>query len=213
MASDLLDLASLEAFAKAASDWGGQCDVLVNNAVYQGEGAQRLFMDTSIDELSTTLRGDVVAPALLIQRAVALMTEHGGGTIVNMSSGVVFMNPSGTVSDHTGWSLAYAAGKAGIDQFGKVLNAELGEAGVRVFTVEPGFTAYGDAFHSLVRDHPDVRVCPPEAIGAAIAWLIESPEADRLLKHRVHLPGVTTKYGLLPGWEGPGTPYPTVVLA
>ena len=64
-----------------------------------------------------------------------LMTGQGGGTIVNMSSAVVFLRPSGTVHDN-GWSLAYAAGKAGIDQFGKVLNAELGAAGVRVFTVE-----------------------------------------------------------------------------
>ncbi len=38
-----------------------------------------------------------------------------------------------------GWRLAYAAGKAGIEQFAKALNVELNAAGIRAFTVEPGF--------------------------------------------------------------------------
>ena len=99
---------------------------------------------------------DVIAPAMLSRRAIPLMVANGGGVIVNMSSAVVFLRPSGTVGDGLGWSLAYAAAKAGIDQFSKLINVELGDAGIRCFTVEPGFVAYGDAFDADTP--PTVRV-------------------------------------------------------
>jgi NAD(P)-dependent dehydrogenase (short-subunit alcohol dehydrogenase family) len=207
LASDLTDRSSMTAFADAAEQWVGRCDVLCNIGVYQGPGGRQLFMEMPIDELALTLEADVVAPAILSQRAIPLMLANGGGVIVNMSSAVVFLNPSGTVQDENGWSLAYAAGKAGIDQFAKLINAELGHSGIRAFTVEPGFVAYGEAYDIALRDNPGVPVSPPEAIGAAIAWLVEAPDANRLLAKRVHLPALTQKYGLLPGWNGPGTAY------
>jgi NAD(P)-dependent dehydrogenase (short-subunit alcohol dehydrogenase family) len=126
-----------------------------------------------------------------------------------MSSAVVFLDPRGTIEDDGGWSLSYAAGKAGIDQFAKLINAEHGSAGIRAYTVEPGFTAYGDDFRSRLRDGERVPVSPAEAIGPAIAWLITSSDAERLTSKRVHLPSITDKYRLLEGWDGPGSSYPT----
>jgi NAD(P)-dependent dehydrogenase (short-subunit alcohol dehydrogenase family) len=207
LASDLTDRSSMTAFADAAEKWAGRCDVLCNIGVYQGPGARQLFGEMPIEELALSMEADVVAPALLIQRAIPLMLDSGGGSIVNMSSAVVFLDPAGTVKDQDGWSLAYAAGKAGIDQFAKVLNAELGSSGIRAFTVEPGFVAYGEAYRALLRDRPGVPVSPPEAVGAAIAWIVATPEADRLQSKRINLPALAHKHGLLPGWEGPGTAY------
>ena len=207
VASDLTDRTSMAAFADAAEQWAGRCDVLCNIGVYQGPGGLQLFMEMPLEELALTLEADVVAPALLSQRVIPLMVSNGGGVIVNMSSAVVFLNPSGTVADENGWSLAYAAGKAGIDQFAKMINVELNHSGIRAFTVEPGFVAYGEAYDAALRDNPGVPVSPAEAIGAAIAWLVESPDAARLLSKRVHLPALTQKHGLLPGWNGPGTRY------
>ena len=206
--SDLTDLASVDAFAGAAQEWSGRCDMLCNIGVYQGPGGRQLFQDMAIGELERSLDADVIAPAMLCKRAIPLMVANGGGVIVNMSSAVVFLRPSGTVGDGLGWSLAYAAAKAGIDQFSKLINVELGDAGIRCFTVEPGFVAYGDAFDAVLRDRPGVKVSPAEAIGPAIAWLVRSPDAETLLHERVHLPAITTKYGLLEGWDGPGTPFP-----
>ena len=133
------------------------------------------------------------------------MVARGAGTIVNMSSAVTFLEPAGTVHGN-GWSLAYAAAKAGIDQFAKVLNAELSGSGVRAFNVEPGFVAYGEELKGMLEKHSGVAVSPPEAIGVAIVWLVRSPDADRLLSKRVNLPSLTVKQGLLPGWNGPGSP-------
>jgi NAD(P)-dependent dehydrogenase (short-subunit alcohol dehydrogenase family) len=40
-----------------------------------------------------------------------------------------------------------------------------------------------------------------------LAWLVRSPDAVDLLSKRINLPTITHKYGLLSGWEGPGTPF------
>jgi NAD(P)-dependent dehydrogenase (short-subunit alcohol dehydrogenase family) len=208
MASDLTERHSVVEFASAAEAWGGRCDVLLNNGYYQGAGAKQLLVDMPIDELATSLEADVVAPALLCQRAVQMMLKHDGGVIVNMSSAVVFLDPSRTVANG-GWSLAYAAGKAGLDQFAKVINAECGSAGIRAFTVEPGFVAYGDEFKRALDSGEGAPVNPTEAIGAAILWLVQSREASRLLSKRIHLPSITEKYGLLPGWAGSGSAFST----
>jgi NAD(P)-dependent dehydrogenase (short-subunit alcohol dehydrogenase family) len=209
LASDLTDRASIEAFADAATSWGGRCDVLCNIGVYQGPGARQLLMDTPIEELALSLEADVVAPTLLCQRALPSMIANGGGVVVNMSSAVVFLTPWGTIEGDGGWAFSYAAGKSGLDQLAKLINVELGSQGVRAFTVEPGFVAYGDDFHQRLREGERVPVSPAEVIGPAIAWLVTDPASERLLSKRVHLPSLTDKHRLLAGWEGPGSPYRT----
>ena len=209
VSADLTDRASVGAFADAALDWAGRCDVLFNNGVYQGAGAARPFTDLPIDELARSLEADVIAPALLCQRAFPSMIANGGGVIVNMSSAVVFLEATGRVDGDGGWSVAYSASKAAIEQFSKSINAELGSAGIRAFTVEPGHVAYGDHFQELVDGNDPGTVAPAEVIGPAIAWLVRSPDADRLLSKRIHLPAITERQGLLAGWDGPGSPYPT----
>jgi len=219
-ASDLTDRGSIVAFADAAQAWGGRCDVLCNIGVYQGPnigprpGGQdwaggNLVMEMPIDELALSLEADVVAPVLLCQRAIPSMVASGDGVIINMSSSVVYLEPWGTIKEDRGWSLSYAAGKAGIDQVGKLINVELGSAGIRAYTVEPGYVAYGEGFRNRLSPNERVPVCPAEAIGTAIAWLVRTPEATRLLSKRIYLPAITEKQRLLSGWDGPGSPYPT----
>jgi 3-oxoacyl-[acyl-carrier protein] reductase len=203
--SDLTSRASVAAFADAALERFGRCDVLVNIGIYKGPSMQMRFVDTPLDELAVHHEADVVAPALLCQRALPWMRAHGG-TIINMSSSSVFLDPPGPVGEN-GWSFAYVSAKAGIDQLASIINVELGGEGVRAFNVEPGFVAYGDALEEAVRKYPGIPVSPPECIGPAITWLIETPDADKLLTKRVYLPGVTHKQGLLAGWDGPGSHY------
>ncbi len=209
LASDLTDRTSMTAFADAAESWGGRCDVLCNIGVYQGPGSRQLLVNTPIEELALSLEADVTAPTLLCQRAIPSMVANGEGVVVNMSSAVVFLTPWGTIEGDGGWTFSYAAGKAGIDQLAKLINAELGSQGVRAYTVEPGFVAYGDDFHERLREGERVPVAPAEVIGPAIAWLVSDPGAERLLSKRIHLPSITDKHRLLPGWDGPGSPYST----
>ena len=207
-AADLTDRGAVMAFADAAVERFGRCDVLCNIAIYQGQGAFELFLDTTPDDFAVTYAADVIAPVVLCQRAIPLMVADGGGTIVNMSSSSVFLDPPGTVKD-SGWSLAYVAAKAGIDQFASILNVELGAEGIRAFNVEPGFVAYGEELARMLDKYPGMPVSPPESIGPAILWLVEAGDAaERLRSKRINLPGLTHKQGLLEGWGGPGSAYP-----
>ncbi len=203
--SDLADRASMDAFADAALARFGRCDVLCNIGIYKGASLRYLVDETTLDEVLRHYEADVIAPLLLCKRAMPWMREHGG-TILNMGSSAIFLDPPGT-AHHNGWSFAYAAAKAGLDQLARILNVELDTTRVRSFNVEPGFVAYGADFEDKLRRYPDVAVSPPECIGPALLWLVESPEADRFLDKRVNLPGLTHRHGLLPGWGGPGTPY------
>jgi NAD(P)-dependent dehydrogenase (short-subunit alcohol dehydrogenase family) len=206
LASDLLDRSSIDGFATAALERFGRCDVLCNIGIYKGESLRYVVDETTADELVKHYEADVVAPFLLTTRVLPWMCEHRG-TIINMGSSSIFMEPPGTAHQN-GWSFAYAAAKAGLDQMAPILNVELRGLLVRTFNVEPGFVAYGTDLAEKIRRYPGMPVSPPEAIGPAIVWLIESPEADRLITKRVNLPGLTHRHGLLPGWGGPGTIYP-----
>ena len=207
-ASDLTERQSIGAFADAALAQFGRCDVLCNVGIYQGPGGRQLLLDTALDELAICFEADVVAPVLLCQRVIPGMIRNGSGTIVNMSSSSVVLDPPGSIHAN-GWSFAYVAAKAGIDRLSSIINIELGSKGIRAFNVEPGFVAYGERFEVVLRKYPGIPVSPPEAIGPAVLWLIRDAGADRLMAKRVNLPGLTHKQGLLPGWEGPGSRFAT----
>ncbi|BBX17133.1 short-chain dehydrogenase [Mycolicibacterium duvalii] len=206
VAMDLLDRDAVGNAADLTLDTFGRIDLLVNIGVYQGPGAMDYFLDTPIELFDRSLQADVVAPAILLQKFLPVMLAQGGGTVMNMTSYVVVNDPVAAGPVH-GWSVAYAAAKAGIDRFGSVLNVELGERGITVLTVDPGFVSYGAALDEQRRNYPEAPVSPPEAIGAAIAWLATTPQARQLRDKRIYLPGLTQKRGLLPGWDGPGSVY------
>jgi NAD(P)-dependent dehydrogenase (short-subunit alcohol dehydrogenase family) len=206
--SDLTDLASIHAFADGALKAFGHCDVLCNFGIYKGRGQTELMLETEPEDLAAHFTGDVIAAFVLFRRALDSMLERGGGAIINMSSSSVFLDPPGTVKN-SGWSFAYVAAKAGIDQMASIINVELGDRGVKAFTVEPGFVAYGEDFAAKLRKYPDAPVSPPEAIGPAIVWLVENEGAQRLLGKRISLPHLTHKHTLLDGWAGPGSRFDT----
>jgi len=206
--SDLTDLASVNAFADAAIATFGRCDLLCNIGIYKGRGQTELILETEPEDLVAHYTGDVVAAFVLLRRALDGMLMRGVGTIINMSSSSVFLDPPGTVKN-SGWSLAYVAAKAGIDQMASIINVELRDRGIKAFTVEPGFVAYGADFDAKLRKYPSAPISPPEAVGPAIVWLAENEGAQRLLGKRISLPHLTFKHALLEGWAGPGSRFDT----
>lgn len=198
---DLLDRATLEAAVTRTLEAFGHIDVLVNNAIYQGPGHDGLFLDTPLEELEKPLQANVVSQMALLKCVLPEMIGRGGGIVVQMTSSVSFLDPPGPVG-RGGWGIAYAASKGGFDRMAGVLNAELGDRGIRVYNIEPGFVYHGPVEEARER-YPGVPITPAEAIGAAVAWLATEPRATRLLGKRISGPHLCAREKLLPGWNGP----------
>ncbi|MDO8677065.1 MAG: SDR family oxidoreductase [Acidobacteriota bacterium] len=111
----------------------GPLDALVNNA---GILEARMRVDAmDAGRLQRVFATNVTGSFLCAREAVRRMsTTHGGkgGAIVNVSSGAAKMGSPGEFMD-------YAASKGAIDTFTIGLARELGEEGIRVNAVRPGF--------------------------------------------------------------------------
>jgi NAD(P)-dependent dehydrogenase (short-subunit alcohol dehydrogenase family) len=147
----------------------GPVDVLVNNAAAAARLATVETTAAIIDEL---LAVNVRAPLLLIAALVPSMVDHGGGSIINLSS------VSGLVG--TPRRAAYAATKGAIDAATRSLAIELGPSGIRVNSVAPGVVdtrlwehnkAVPGVVETIERQTPLRRWARPEDIADVIVFL------------------------------------------
>ena len=78
--------------------------------------------------MAVNLRG----PFLMVKHVAPHMIAQGYGKIINIGSGTAFRGIP--------WMLHYVTSKGGIMAFTRALARELGEHGIRVNTLAPGFT-------------------------------------------------------------------------
>jgi NAD(P)-dependent dehydrogenase (short-subunit alcohol dehydrogenase family) len=201
---DLLDRPTVLGAVTATVERFGRLDVLVNNAIYQGPGTLARFADLTDDELWSLLEGNVVAQLALIRAALPHLVDRGGGTIVNLVSGAGHLQPPAKVGEG-GWSLGYAMSKAAFGRVAPVLHVEHAELGVRVFSVDPGWTltertvASGRAAQYSRRFKPGT----PDVIARAIRWLVTDAEADALRGKVVMAQEEVHERRLLGRWPSP----------
>jgi NAD(P)-dependent dehydrogenase (short-subunit alcohol dehydrogenase family) len=131
--ADLSDPAApAELIARTVESFGG-LDILINNAGGPPPGARLPrfgFLGLGDDEWHTMLDFNLLSAVRACRAAIPHMIEHGGGTIVNISSGVA-RQPSAINVD-------YAAAKAALSCLTKALAEEFGPQGIRVNGVTPG---------------------------------------------------------------------------
>ncbi len=120
----------------------GSLDVLVNNAGVVHFGASDSLTAQDVDAL---LAINVRAPLLLAGAVAAHMAGRGGGSIVNISSGL------GEIGSANG-SL-YAASKGALDAFTRALAAEWGPRQVRVNAVRAGLIRSESAAFLTENEH------------------------------------------------------------
>ncbi len=206
---DLLDRASVLAAVAAAYDRFGTIDLLLNNAVYQGFGGMELIADIPDNGLANVIEGNVFAQLALVRAVLPMMVAAGGGTIINMISSTGYVDPPAP-SGSGGWGLGYAMSKAAFGRITPLVHVEYAAHGVRVFSVDPGFTitekmiAAGRAAQYSKHFTP----ATPEVIGKAIRWLATDPAADEYCGKVVIAQREVAKRGLLPDWPPP-RPLPT----
>lgn len=203
VAADLLDRASVGAAAATVLERLGRVDVLVNNGRYIGPGHMDRFLDTPLDLLDKHLEANVMAPIVFARLLLPQMIERGAGLIANVTSSVAWVDPPAPAGEG-GWGLGYAFSKGAIHRFAGVLHQELAGTGVAVLNVDPGFVATERMAVDMGEFGFDAsRAAPPEAIGAAVAWLATSPETAGLSGTTVLAQQICWDHDLLPGWSGP----------
>jgi NAD(P)-dependent dehydrogenase (short-subunit alcohol dehydrogenase family) len=121
----------------------GRIDVLVNNAGLYASLAMRPFTEIPLDEWNRVMEINVASMFLTSRAVVPVMREHGGGKIVNISSGTPFRGVP--------FLLHYVTSKGAIVALTRALAKELGKDGIHVNCVAPGFT-----MSDGVKAHPEV---------------------------------------------------------
>ncbi len=115
--------------ALTLTGFGGQLDVLINNASTLGATPMPYLLDYPLEDFRRTLNVNLIAPFLLIKKLLPAMIECGG-SIVNVTS-------DAGVTGYPGWG-AYGISKFGLEGLSQTWAAELEDAGVRVNWVDPG---------------------------------------------------------------------------
>jgi citronellol/citronellal dehydrogenase len=109
----------------------GQVDILVNNAAILVPGGTIEFDERYYDRMFEIL---VKAPFHLSQLTLPSMIEHGGGSVLNISSGAA-IHPKPGVSHADG--AVYGMTKAAIERFTTGLAAEMFENHISVNALSP----------------------------------------------------------------------------
>lgn len=176
---DLLNSASVINVADEVLEYFGKVDVLINNAVYQGKDLNLPLMSLEIETLERVAQGYILAPFLLVRRLMPTMIEQGGAVIINITSGAGESDPP-VSAVQGGWGYAYGAGKAAVSRLSGIICRELGEQGIKAFTVNPGVVST-ETLKATIGNEGLIAlrsgIAPPELPAAVLLWLSESPDA------------------------------------
>jgi NAD(P)-dependent dehydrogenase (short-subunit alcohol dehydrogenase family) len=147
---DVSDSTAVSAAIAQLATRFGRLDALVNNA---GIAVFAPILETSDADWSRILSVNLTGPFLCTKAAAALMREHGGGAVVNITS--ISAVRASTLRS------AYGTSKAALAHLTKQLAVELASLGIRVNGVAPGpvETAMAKAVHT-----PEIRADYHDAI-------------------------------------------------
>ena len=110
----------------------GKIDVLVNNAALFAPLPEQKCTDIAVDLWDRVMAVNLRGPFLMVKHVAPHMIAQGYGKIINIGSG--------STARGIPWFLHYVTSKGGITAMTRALSRELGEHGIRVNTLAPGFT-------------------------------------------------------------------------
>ena len=172
--ADLGKKADVYPLAGAASALVGPIELLIHNASELGPTPLRLLLDTECEDLEHVLAVNLLGPFRLSKVIAGSMALRKKGTIVHVSS-------DASVNAYERWG-AYSVSKAALDHLARVWAAELGDHGVRSFSVDPGEMDTRMHADALPDADPTTLARPPD-VARQIVRLIRSettPNGARL---------------------------------
>ena len=121
--------------AAAAAGRYGRIDVLINNAAIYGTLTRRPFTEIPVEEWDRVMAVNLRGLFLCARAVFPAMKAQRKGKIINIASGGFFKGVPHYIH--------YTTSKGGVVGFTRSLARELGEFGIRVNAVAPGFTPTG----------------------------------------------------------------------
>ncbi len=172
---DVSDESSVQAMVEQMVATQGGVDVLINNAAIYAGLKRKPFFEIPVEEWDRVM-GVNVKGAFLCAKTVYPHMKSRGGKIINVASATVF-------SGSPLW-MHYVASKGGVIAMTRVMARELGEYGINVNAIAPGFTlteaskaAIEDAGNYGVERGAIRRAAQPADMVGACLWLA-SPLSD-----------------------------------
>lgn len=125
---DLSELGQIPAAIAGIAEAEGRIDVLVNNA---GINMKKPFLEVTDADFSRIIQTNLQSVFSISREVAAVMKEHGGGNIINISSMAAQYGLP--------YVIAYSASKTAIEGMTRAMAVELAPMGIRVNCVAPGF--------------------------------------------------------------------------
>jgi NAD(P)-dependent dehydrogenase (short-subunit alcohol dehydrogenase family) len=168
--ADVSDPASVQAAFDAVREQLGPVLILVNNAGVTADGLAIRMPD---DDWTSVIDTNLTGAFNCTKRGLEDMLKARWGRIVNVSSVSAERANSGQAN--------YAASKAGLLGFTRVVAKEMGKRNITANAVTPGFIAT-DMTADLPQKEiaaaiPAARVGQPEEVAAAVAFLVSDDAA------------------------------------
>lgn len=127
---DVTDRAACDAAVAVAVDSFGGLDILVNNAFHGGDFST--FAAANLDKWRRTMDVNFFGALTMTQAAIPALSKSGDGRVVMINT----MSSTNNIEKAYG---AYAASKGALATATRTLAMELGEFGIRVNAVHPGY--------------------------------------------------------------------------
>lgn len=169
----------------------GKIDILVNNAALYAAIEEQKFTEIDTEVWDKVMAVNVRGPFLMAKHVAPHMIERKYGKIINIGSGTAFRGIP--------WLLHYSTSKGAIMSMTRSLSRELGEHGICVNTLSPGFTLSD----TVVEQNPthvaharDVTIqrraikrdaYPPDLVGALV--FLSSSDSDFITGQTIAVDG------------------------
>ncbi len=129
--TDISDTESVTEMAKTTIEKYGRIDVLMNNAAVYAGLKMKPFDEISADEWQRVMAVNLNGMFYCTRAVVPYMRQQGFGRVINMTSGAFHLPVPGLAHSITS--------KGAIIGFTRALACELGDSGITVNAIAPGF--------------------------------------------------------------------------
>ena len=156
---DVSDEGAVKALVAKTVGRFGKIDILVNNAALFAPLQETDCTDIDVELWDRVMAVNLRGPFLMMKHVAPHMIAQRYGKIINIGSATAYKGIP--------MMLHYVTSKGGIMAFTRALSRELGEHGIRVNTLAPGFTLSD----TIIQENPQhVETTRPRAVfGRALA--------------------------------------------